>query len=397
MGITKHFYTEIEPDPSGIKQFILDTHPASPICEKCGIEMKLKGAGMKKGTHRVIFDIDNGTPIKILYNPKRYRCSGCKAVIQDPNAPPVTKEKGSEEFQTFIAQKALSNSRMTAKEVGAEYELSPGYVSNAVKKHISFIKTVVSSYLPCSKLWFEPYEYQEKPCFIIFGYSPQLKMWVLLDIIEAGNDKLLTDLYTKVSTPQEMRCPLDPWLLKTLADHFKNATIKVPISEFEAKLDLALDQTVKGSSDEISRAANAAEREIKKGIKKKGTFANAQEMEDWFCELSGDADPILNATVFPDIYSQMLPYMKYFYADIENPEKEPDCVKRIRAMILKYHRSRVPMEAMQLHLLYQSEFFRRTLKKNKQMIYRCGYSFAGVQKMPQIEEWVNCYTLIPTE
>ena len=120
-------------------------------------------------------------------------------------------------------------------------------------------------------------------------------------------------------------------------------------------------------------------------------------MEDWFFELSGDADPILNATVFPDIYSQMLPYMKYFYADIENPDKEPDCVKRIKAMVLKYHRSRVPMEAMQLHLLYQSEFFRRTLKQNKQMIYRGGYSFAGVQKMPQLEEWVNCYTLIPTE
>ena len=208
MGITKHFYTEIQPDLSGIKQFILDTHPASPICEKCGIEMKLKGAGMKKGTYRVIFDIDNETPIKILYNPKWYRCSGCNAVIQDPNAPPLTREKGSEEFQTFIAQKALSNSKMTAKEVGAEYELSPGYVSNAVKKHINFIKTVVSSYLPCSKLWFEPYEYQENSCFIVFGYSPQLNMWVLLDIIETGNDKLLTDLCAKVSTPLEMRCPL---------------------------------------------------------------------------------------------------------------------------------------------------------------------------------------------
>lgn len=398
MGITKHFYTEIEPDPSGIKQFILDTHPASPICEKCGIEMQSKGHS--RSAPRVIYDIDGGEPVKLLYRPKRYRCEKCKASIPDPNAPPMTKEKGSSDFQAFLSQKLLSNSKMTVKDIAVEHNVSPAYVSMTVQKHLSHIKSTVCKYLPCSKLWFEVWAYHQSQCVVAFGYAPQLRMWVLLDVIEAGNDAQLSDLCAKVSNPQEMHCPLDPWLVKTLKAKFPKATIKISRSEFLSKLDLAFTEAVAGVPDDVYTAACVEVDKIRKGMLQGNGFGSFQMMEDWFLALADEIDPILYSNDpskfdFSDFYTDTAPYLSHVYADMVDPDQEPDCVGRIRALIGKYHRSKVPMSCMQLHLLYQKEFFRRTLKENNQMVYRGGYNFAGVSKIPQIEEWINCYTIIP--
>lgn len=404
MAITKYFYTPTDPDKDGFRQYIMETHPASPRCEKCGVLMKLKGTERKKNDPRIIFDIDNtnGDIIKIRYNPKAYRCSVCGKVIPDPHAPPLTKEMGSEDFRTYLAEEALSHSQWSAKDAGAKYGVSAGYVSESIKRLLEKNRATVVSFIPCSKLYIVSADCYETPCFVVFGYADSISMWVLLDIIESGNEKLLLDLCAKVSMPKEICCPPNPWLVGIMKQKLPSALLKIPTERFKDYLDAYAEMVISHRTRCVAGVVRDAVEQIKDGLKK-DNFANYQAMEDWWLSMADNAHPDLDPDTFEEpeftlLYSEMLPYcLNGVYQFLIAPEKPPAAVRRIQSMITRFRKTRTPVDIVRARLLYQNELFRRTLKQNKQMIYRGGYSFVMVPQMPQIEEWENCYTMISTE
>lgn len=405
MAITKFFYTQIEDDPSGIRQYILDTHPASPICKECGAKMKSKGTSRTKDKPRIIYDIDadDGKPVKIKYWPKKYRCinANCGKVVPDPNAPDLIPEKGSEDFRTYIAEEALSHSQWSVKDAGKKYGVSAGYVSESIKKLLKKHRATIVSFESCSHLHIELAACYQTSCYVVFGYADKLKMWVLLDIVETGKYNQVVDLCDKVSTPKEICCPLDPQLVKILKEKFPKVLLKIPTDSFLSYLNDYADMVIEQRSDDIEKLVRDTVGNIR--IKVKMGFTSLDNMKKWWMGLATSADddlyaPNFQEPSFPEIYEDLQDHcIEGLYRFQEKPYQVPDCVDRIQTIMGRLYKARTPIEVVQLRLQYQAEFFRRTLKQNKQMIYRGGYSFTGFPGMPHIEEWVNCYTVIPLE
>lgn len=404
MAIQKYSYVPKEPDKDGLRRYVLETHPASPICEACGAKMRSKGTSRTKDKPRVLYDIDSadGEVVRIDYWPKKYRCTNpdCNKVIPDPNAPPLTKEKGTEEFRAYLAEETLSNSKLSVKEAGAKYGVSGAYVSESIQALLKKHSATVVSFLPCSKIHIEAADCYQTPCYVVFGYADSLRMWVLLDIIEAGKYNLIVDLCEKVSTPAEICCPLDQQLVSILKDKFPKVLLKIPTDSFFSYLNDYADMVISQRSDDITKLVRDTVDAIRMRIRM--GFTSYKSMEQWWMSLADNPPDDLYASKFgepsfPDIYGDLNGHcLEGLYQFQTAKYQVPDCVERILNLLARLHKAHTPVEIVRFRLLYQAEFFRRTLKQNKQMIYRGGYSYFGAQ-MPQIEEWINCYTLIPTD
>lgn len=115
-----------------------------------------------------LLDVYEGAPVQVNVRVQKWRCT-CGKEFSDPSNPYHGKSKTTKSFRDFIAQKLLSDSKLTEEEIATKYGISVKIVSQALSDYMKDCKFVFGKKAICDQILVKDIFYKGTERLLIFA------------------------------------------------------------------------------------------------------------------------------------------------------------------------------------------------------------------------------------
>ena len=325
-------------------------------CKKCGSIEFVKKTTCKP---RIVYDVIDGKPSKIIITQARYRCNSCGKTFSENIY--FERKKFTSNFEDYIAQ-TMVNENLSYTDIRKKYGISKGSTSKILGSYIDRFNEQAFKIESCRNLYIHKFQYNKIDrcciCGSNWGDTFDLK---LLGIYKEYSPEIIKDFYSKISTLDNIEVIFhnyDPLVTETLSQKFRSI-IAINPKDFLKPFWVIADKNYYPEDEKKNRTFKKSTKNFYNKIDQTliyPTKSSPSKLLHAFSILRKELQSIFSQPMTP-LISNKREADNIFQFTKEKMKMDPIC-----DLIEKFRSTNTPFEVMYIRMMILSNAVRKEIK-----------------------------------